>query len=321
MFTAINQCIIIINIIFIISYIFYLFKNNSFDMNAEPLTRQPLFKSALLIPIVSFLLLGSIVWKGHSIQIDADGFNNFLTISKLPLAVLSLSIPFGVIVNNIHRTIQTDKQIKEAQKKNTMDGFYSHRKNTMEIIQNIEFTYTYYLASKKPLEFRNSYSCYKVFYPYANASSLNFNSSISFITKSERLWARMAELIIKPYILGTAQYFIHINKLEECLREIHIAYMFKDIDYDQVFTHNFIENGEIYEFRTRFNSEKDFRHSLGAYWHAHLSIMELLEHKFTDDFEIKVKPVVDYSLELEPRFSIWGGNRLVNATIPQIVKT
>lgn len=321
MFIQINQCIIIVNIIFIISYLCYLIKNDAFNMNAEPLTRQPLFKAALLIPIVSFLLLGGIVWKGHSIQIDAEGFNNFLTISKLPLAVLSLSIPFGVIVNNIHRTIQTDTQIKESQKKNTMDGFYSHRKNTMEIIQNIEFTYTYYLANKTQLEFRNSYSCYKAFYPYANASTLNFESSISFIEKSERLWARMAELIIKPNEwLGAAHYFTHINKLEECLRAIHIAYMFKDIDNDQLFAHDFKENDDVYEFRSLFNSEKDFKNSLSAYWHAHLSIMELLEHKFTDDFKTKVKPVVDYTLGLEPRFSMWGGPRLVKATIPLIIK-
>ncbi len=320
MFTAINQCIIIINIIFIISYLFYLFKINAFNMNAEPLTHQPLFKAALIIPIISFLLLGVIVWKGHSIQIDADGFNNFLTISKLPLAILSLSIPFGVIVNNIHRTIQTDTQIKEAQKKNTIDGFYSHRKNTMEIIQSIEFTYTYYLAFKKPLEFRNSYSCYKKFYPYANASSLNFDVSILFIKKVEYLWARMAELITKPVTVGTAPYFTHINKLEECLREIHIAYLFKDIDNNQVLACNFTDNGDIYEFRSLFSEENEFKNSLSAYWHAHLAIMELLEHTFTDDFKIKVKPVVDYTLGLEPRYSMWGGPRLVNATIPQIIK-
>ena len=320
MFTAINQCIIIINIIFIISYLCYLFKIDAFNMNAEPLTHQPLFKAALIIPIVSFLLLGGIVWQGHSVQIDADGFNNFLTISKLPLAVLSLSIPFGVIVNNIHRTIQTDKQIKEAQKKNTMDGFYSHRKHTMEIIQNLELTHTYFLRNKEKLEFRNSYSFYKVLYPFANESTLNFTPSVSFITKSEALWIQMANLIKKPEWTGVLHYYNHLAKIEECLRKIHRQYIFKDIENDKIFSQSVTIENEKYEFRSLFSSEQEFKDTLSAYWHAHLSIMELIEHNFTDDFKRTIKPIFDYTLGIEIRFQTWAGLRIVNATTSQFFK-
>ncbi|EEN9676454.1 hypothetical protein G4023_002311, partial [Salmonella enterica subsp. enterica serovar Paratyphi A] len=121
---TINHCIVLFNILFVVVYMSYLFKIKAFKMNAEPLTHQPLFKAALTIPIISFFLLGFVAWNGHDFQIDTEGFNNFLNISKLPLAVLSLSIPLGVVVNNIHRTIQTDKQIKEAEKKNKVDFFY-----------------------------------------------------------------------------------------------------------------------------------------------------------------------------------------------------
>ena len=40
-------------------------------MNAEPLTHQNLFKAALIITIVSFILLGLVVCSGHNIKIDA----------------------------------------------------------------------------------------------------------------------------------------------------------------------------------------------------------------------------------------------------------
>lgn len=290
-------------------------------MNAEPLTHQPLFKAALVIPIVSFLLLGLIVWMGHSIQIDAEGFNNFLTISKLPLAALSLCIPFGVVVNNIHRTIQTDKQIKEAEKKNTIDGFYSHRKNTIEIIENMEFSKAYFLGTKFQLEFRNSYSCYKAFYPHASQSSVNLTPSQKFIVELGNLWVQMASLISKPKWEGELHYYTHLNKIEYCLSQIHMAYLLKDIGNDKILAKKFTTSeGTSYEFRTLFASEKDFKFTLSTYWHAYLTLMELLEHTYTTDFKDKTWQMVDYILSTEERFITWGSYSTINATIPQIVK-
>lgn len=119
-------------------YIFSLVSKKSFRMNSKPLTEQPLFTAALLIPFISFIAFGLISWIGHSPQLDGEGLNNFIEISKLPLALLSLSVPFGVIVNNIHRTIQTNTQINEAQVKNKNDLYYSHQKNTIEHLEKIE---------------------------------------------------------------------------------------------------------------------------------------------------------------------------------------
>lgn len=131
--------ILTIYTIFLVIYFYYLHQTKAFEMNSEPLTKQRLFKAVFIVPLVSFLAFGTVAWVGHSFQLDAGGLNNFLNISKLPLALLSLSVPFGVIVNNIHRTIQTDTQIKEAQRKNKADAFYSHRKNTIEIMEKIVF--------------------------------------------------------------------------------------------------------------------------------------------------------------------------------------
>lgn len=119
-------------------YIWRLHKNGAFSMNAAPLAEQPLFKAAILIPLISFFTFGLISWADHLPQLDAEGLNNFINISKLPLAFLSLAVPFGVIVNNVHRTIQTNAQIKEAQTKNKNDLYYSHQKNTIEHIEKIQ---------------------------------------------------------------------------------------------------------------------------------------------------------------------------------------
>ncbi|HCT3171592.1 TPA: hypothetical protein OTT09_002950 [Enterobacter asburiae] len=149
---SIKLIIIITYIIYLIHTTSYLFKSESFNMTPEPLSHQPLFKAAIMVPFISFIAFGLIAWIGHKPQLNAEGLNNFLNISKLPLALFSLAAPFGVLVNNIHRTIQTKSQINEIQKKNTSDIYYSHQKNIIELIggikeKSLEFKET--LTSKK----------------------------------------------------------------------------------------------------------------------------------------------------------------------------
>ncbi|HDS4486568.1 TPA: hypothetical protein QH537_003344 [Enterobacter hormaechei subsp. steigerwaltii] len=141
----------------LIIYLYKLFLKNAFSMNSAPLTEQPLFTAALAIPFISFMTFGFIAWAEHTPQLDGEGLNNFIEISKLPLAFLSLAVPFGVIVNNIHRTIQTNTQINEAQIKNKNDLYYSHQKNTIEQIEKIKshsFPFNESLDSKGDKEYK-----------------------------------------------------------------------------------------------------------------------------------------------------------------------
>ncbi|MEP8921253.1 hypothetical protein ABKT64_10740 [Enterobacter roggenkampii] len=133
-----RNAILVIYCVSIVIYLYKLISKNAFSMNSAPLTEQPLFTAALVIPFVSFMTFGFIAWAEHTPQLDGEGLNNFIEISKLPLAFLSLAVPFGVIVNNIHRTIQTNTQINEAQVKNKNDLYYSHQKNTIEQIEKIK---------------------------------------------------------------------------------------------------------------------------------------------------------------------------------------
>ncbi|EPG6064454.1 hypothetical protein [Proteus mirabilis] len=106
-------------------------------MDAKPLTSQTLFWLSIIIPIFSFLYFGLFSWRGCIFRVDADGFKKFIEISTLPLGLLSLSIPFTSVVNNIHRTIQTNKQIESSEIKNNIDIYYSHKKNLREGIDSL----------------------------------------------------------------------------------------------------------------------------------------------------------------------------------------
>lgn len=114
--------------------IFYYLK--WYKLNDRNLFSQPLFICSILIPFYYFFLFGCWAWKGHSLDLTSDGFTNFLSISKLPLVILASSVPLASIINNIHRTIQTESQIQASSVKNKADAYYSHLKLFIETINS-----------------------------------------------------------------------------------------------------------------------------------------------------------------------------------------
>lgn len=122
--------------------IFYYF--NWLKLNEKNLLKQPLFIASIIIPLEMFILYGLWAWKGHSLDFTSEGFNQFLDISKLPLLILASSVPLASIVNNIHRTTQTENQIEKTQKqinlvieKNKTDSYYSHLKSYADIFKTL----------------------------------------------------------------------------------------------------------------------------------------------------------------------------------------
>ncbi|WP_447096804.1 hypothetical protein [Pseudomonas sp. CF10PS3] len=92
------------------------------------LANQGLFWLSILTPTLYFFAFGIVSWQGYQISITAEGFKTFISISSLPLALLTLAIPLGVVIARFHSTEQTAEQIQIAKHKNNLDAFYSHRK-------------------------------------------------------------------------------------------------------------------------------------------------------------------------------------------------
>ena len=119
----------------IVLFIFY--SKKWFILNEKNLFAQKLFWLSIGVPIFSFFYFGSFAWWGKSPVLSAHGYARFYQISKFPLLLLASSGPLGAIVNNIHRTIQTEKQIEEAKKKNLSDSYYSHFKHIVDYFTNL----------------------------------------------------------------------------------------------------------------------------------------------------------------------------------------
>jgi amino acid transporter len=143
--------ILIIVCIFLGAF-FSLLKDKKLNLDEKSLDKQGFFWFAVIAPIVLFLVFGVFIWKDYIPRLDKKGLDTFFEISKFPLSILALSPVLGVIVSNIHRTIQTNAQIdrteiqiKKSEEqirltsiKNNMDAFYAHNKYILEGLQDIK---------------------------------------------------------------------------------------------------------------------------------------------------------------------------------------
>lgn len=101
-------------------------------LDKKNLFRQKLFWLSVGIPTISFIYFGIFAWWGKAPVLSAHGYARFYEISKFPLLLLASSVPLASIVNNIHRTIQTEAQIETSETKNAIDRHLAHEKNFIE---------------------------------------------------------------------------------------------------------------------------------------------------------------------------------------------
>ncbi|MEQ9902328.1 hypothetical protein [Pectobacterium aroidearum] len=101
-------------------------------LDKKNLFQQKLFWISIGVPLLSFFYFGAFAWYGKSPVLSAHGYARFYEISKFPLLLLASAVPLASIVNNIHRTIQTEAQIEAAETKNAIDRYLAHEKNFVE---------------------------------------------------------------------------------------------------------------------------------------------------------------------------------------------
>ncbi|MGG4663579.1 hypothetical protein [Providencia vermicola] len=129
---------------------FYKFKIDSFfsyqipalkrlvSLNEESLAKQPVFWIGIFLPLI---VASWIEYQIILLNPELLSFQNLDHLFKASTSALYISalIPtLGVIISNIHKTIQTEKQIKASEGKNTLDGFYAHYKYLTEEFRKLD---------------------------------------------------------------------------------------------------------------------------------------------------------------------------------------
>lgn len=161
---------------FLLILLFYvIYKKKWYLLTHESLFKQKIFLLSILVPFSAFIYFGIFAWWGHNLQLDSRGYENFYNISKFPLLLLAMSVPMAAIVNNIHRTIQTEKQIFETQKKNLTDSYYAHLKSMTDSFKDLpehDITITHQGKKiTKKLKINYPKQLYNVLFP--NSTPLN----------------------------------------------------------------------------------------------------------------------------------------------------
>lgn len=161
-------------------------------------------------------------------SLSSEGYSLFLEISKFPLIILASSVPLGAIVNNIHRTIQTEKQIDESGAKNRNDIYYGHVKFILDQFDRIkgkQINHDYHLkksfAPSQESEVKTNTikmeSCIFIRQPmdlyrkiYKNSSpqkSSNFEVCPDFLSALHDEWIKIHNLCLYKAELIAEQYF------------------------------------------------------------------------------------------------------------------
>lgn len=279
-------------LIFIVYLCFEFYRlgfKNAFKMNTRPLTEQLLFWATLRIPLVSFIWFGFFAWANIELSMDADGYNTFLSASKLPLGLLSLSIPLAVIVNNVHRTIQTNKQIEETEKKNKNDIFYSHQKFIIENINSIktgeidiEYPYGMFVFE---LKISKPFKLYKQIFPYSSINENIFEVSNRFLGHTLEHWRAILNSInqIKSDDSSLEGKLISINEIESSLAKIRNYLGVGTIGANI----KFVSYLEPQNFITTLPSENAVKSFIDAHLKIYNEILDIINITMTSDTFLK----------------------------------
>lgn len=163
-------------------------------LNHNNLFRQKLFWVSIFTPLALFLYYGFWIWRDFSISMTYHGYNKSYEISKLPLLILASAVPLAAIINNIHRTIQTEKQISEAEKKNLSDSYYTHFKHTLDLFKALKSDSfrSEYDHTIIDLEIINPVALYsKIFYLSSPTKGVNYEINPVFKYELIRSWKRL----------------------------------------------------------------------------------------------------------------------------------
>lgn len=106
-----------------------------YKLTPKPLYKHSFFWASILLPITIFFILAFFDVTNGRVA-SKNGINHY-EISTFTFSVLALIIPIVSIIASIHRSIQTDEQIRVTEKKNESDKYYAHQKYIVEAFNSL----------------------------------------------------------------------------------------------------------------------------------------------------------------------------------------
>ncbi|WP_447870989.1 hypothetical protein [Serratia fonticola] len=258
------------------------------QLDDRKLSEQWLFRLSILIPLSISILLCIPLWFKTEWDFSAKGYDVFLNLYKLPIGVLSLSIPFVAIVAHIHRTIQTSEQISTTRRKNAADSFFAHHKFMIEAINKISDKNTSTLDEKK-YKIDDPYHLYDNFFKNSSYENGIDTNNISFLV--DKIENKIN--IIKKSIVTAKEEMNNKHLKIKLLIDIMMA--FKEIE--AIFTinvpaskHNFIVMDKNHECTVMLvlpsRTEADIKDRLKNLLYYTRKLFQLINKQFINDDDL-----------------------------------
>lgn len=215
---------------------------DKFILNSDSLHKQWLFRLAIVFPLISSVYF--ILWLGapYPFRFDAHGYSTFLEINKFSLGILALSPILGAFVVSAHRSLQTEKQIKtaekqleEAQNKNKADIYFSTKKFIFEQLSNVTTSKGEKISSVAALYL-------KAYQPNGNFTDKRLLSI--YLKINELLHSAKDNYILDKVDFINKMMFISDCKLNKTFPPLNIETYFANLDFcfDRIKNELFIEN-------------------------------------------------------------------------------
>ncbi|AWS50650.1 hypothetical protein [Providencia rettgeri] len=119
-----------------------------FWLDESSLHVQPLFWFLVFTPLIISVIAWVLVAQDYELDVSANGYSRLMENAKFPFLILALSPILGAFVTSVHRSLQTDLQIKtakeqldEAQHKNKIDRYHSSLKHIYDQLSYISTVY------------------------------------------------------------------------------------------------------------------------------------------------------------------------------------
>lgn len=225
-----------------------------FRLNEDSLSRQPVFWMGTIIPVFIAAGFEYEILVQNNVVLTIGNIDEIFDHSKVPLYISAIAPTLGVFISNIHRTIQTKKQIETTERKNVADSYYAHHKHITDGFNNLalaeQANAKVKVLQENPFTILRPGSLYKKIFPLSNVrdgfsdevSDAFINSVIKtikqFNEKNERKEDDFLNMLVKREIKDIHKairiYNSSINDILDCLYASRKKSALIEAEYDDI---------------------------------------------------------------------------------------
>tara|TARA_R100000687_G_scaffold53601_2_gene42554 strand:- start:9387 stop:10328 length:942 start_codon:yes stop_codon:yes gene_type:complete len=153
-------------------------KTTLFNPNASFLHLGVVWLPVILLILISIISSGIIIYNTPlAIDLSSDGFNEFVSVLRFPLGILTLIIPIVALLAANHRSEQTKEQIRVTGIQNNLQNYYKHLEEFAKYLEKERIS----------SEIAGSRYIHKMIYPNAQFGNYEINEALIASWKSLRL--------------------------------------------------------------------------------------------------------------------------------------